>query len=118
MRILLYIFLFLSAFQSVIAQNFNVNNERTFEYLYQNHLDTAVDFHAAIKPYNKKEVDRIVPYDTTISQLQLSTSKGFINQLFNQHLIEKKGNFTNIIYNNTCHRLDHHALTHKRRHTR
>lgn len=93
MRVLLYIFLFLSAFQSAIAQNFNVNNERTFEYLYLNHLDTAVDFHAAIKPYNKKEVDRIIPYDTTISQLQLSTSKGFVNQLFNQHLIEKQGNF-------------------------
>ena len=59
MRVLLYIFLLLSAFQSVLAQNFNVNNERTFEYLYLNHLDTAVDFHTAIKPYNKKEVNKI-----------------------------------------------------------
>ena len=90
----LYILIGLLVGGSLVAQNFNINNERTFECLYLNNLDTAANFHTAIKPYNKNEVNSIISYDTTISQLQLTTSKGFVNKLFNQHLIEKNGNFS------------------------
>ena len=89
----LYILIGLLVGGSLVAQNFNINNERTFEYLYLNNLDTAANFHTAIKPYNKNEVNSIISYDSSLAQLQVNTSKGFINQLFNQHLIEKKGIF-------------------------
>lgn len=62
----LYILIGLLVGGSLVAQNFNINNERTFEYLYLNNLDTAVDFHTAIKPYNKNEVNRIISYDSSL----------------------------------------------------
>ena len=63
----------------LIAQNFNLTNERSFELLYINKLDTAANFHTAIKPFNKTETDKVFNYDSTISLLNIGKEGSYIN---------------------------------------
>lgn len=80
MNLRIAIFLFLFGISELLqSQNFNLTNERSFELLYINKLDTAVNFHSSIKPFNKTETDRIFDYDSTISTLNIGKEGSYIN---------------------------------------
>ena len=72
---------------SLKGQNFNLTNERTFELLYINKLDTAANFHSAIKPFNRAETEVIFNYDSTMAKLKIGNEGSFINELTSQHLV-------------------------------
>jgi len=73
---------------SLKSQNFNLTNERSFELLYINKLDTANNFHSAIKPFNRAETETIFNYDSTLAKLKIGNEGSFINELTSQHVIE------------------------------
>lgn len=94
--ILVIILLFLGG--NVVSQNFNISNERTFNYLFIQQLDTAISFHSGMKPFFKNEVDKVVNYDTLIKSYQLKTGSKLVDGLVNKNAVEiAKGKFKVIL---------------------
>lgn len=78
------------------AQNFNVNNHRTFEQIYISSIDTSSNFHSGIKPFALNEVNQIISVDSVSTKIQ--TNSSLINLVFNENLISsEKENFKLLI---------------------
>lgn len=70
---------------SLKGQNFNLTNERSFELLYINKLDTASNFHTSIKPFNRTETEAIFNYDSTMAKLKIGNEGSYINGIISHY---------------------------------
>lgn len=89
-----YIFAFLLIGNNqLVAQNYNIYNERTFSRLFDINTDTASNFHTAIQPYSQNEFNEATtPYDSILNELKTDSSSPFINRLTNKNLTEVNNN--------------------------
>lgn len=77
------------------SQNYNITNERTFEHLFLQQLETNDNFHSGLKPYSKTEVNSIINYDSTLNLLNYKGDSKFVKPLTSSHFIQiKSNNFT------------------------
>lgn len=92
LRIAIFI-MFIGMIFEVKSQNYNLTNERSFELLYVNKLDTAENFHTSIKPFNRAETDAVFNYDSTMAGLNLGKEGAFINRITNKNGYELNKKF-------------------------
>ena len=86
---LLFIVLVISA----KTQNLNVTNERTFSALFNYQVDTASNFHTAIRPFSKNEISN---YDGIMKDLDIQTESKFVAVLTNYRLTDENKSFISL----------------------
>jgi hypothetical protein len=97
--LILFTFALIFSVSNLVAQNYNVTNNRTFELLFINQLDTAENFHPSIQPYSTNELNKIISYDSIYNGIKYTGSSKLINRLTNENLIDLGNNNFNISFN-------------------
>ena len=92
LRRLCFILLLLSNIV-LVAQNFNISNERTFSAFYNKYIDTNTNIHSSIKPIYKNEASG---YDNIMSELNYNSKVKFINAIGNHTIKEKNTSFLSL----------------------
>lgn len=75
---------------TIIGQNFNVTNHKTFENLFIKQIDTNINSHTAIKPYSFKETNSFVHYDSIYDGLKINTNSALMGLVLNKNLVNSK----------------------------
>lgn len=88
-----YILLLLTSNISLVAQNFNISNERTYSAFYNKYIDTNSSVHSSIKPIYKNEAPEV---DSIIYDLNYNTNSNLIRASGNSIIREKNKSFLSL----------------------
>ncbi|MBL4594745.1 MAG: hypothetical protein JKX68_13165 [Flavobacteriales bacterium] len=79
-KLILISFLLFTVTFNVVAQNFNITNERTFSSLFNQNIDTLENFHTSIRPFYKNEIGN---HDSLMGLLDIKSESKFVSAIFN-----------------------------------
>jgi hypothetical protein len=80
LRSLTFISFLLALSNIIIAQNFNITNERTFSTLFNQNVDTLENFHTSIRPFSKNEISN---YDSTMMLFDINSESKLLSGIMN-----------------------------------